>query len=89
METARKEAFIVHAVTSAEPAAGSSKRPEVVPYILDEEALERRRSRRIVWGRALWLFLFFWYGRCSPGSACWIPTIGAAPARFFARPGPR
>ncbi|WP_098742668.1 ABC transporter permease [Paenibacillus sp. EZ-K15] len=51
METARKEAFIVHAVTPAEPATGSSKRPEIVPYILDEEAMERRRSRRIVWGR--------------------------------------
>lgn len=59
METARKEAFIVHAVTSAEPAAGSSKRPEVVPYILDEEALERRRSRRIVWGRAAVAVLVF------------------------------
>lgn len=59
METARKEAFIIHAVTSAEPAAGSSKRPEVVPYILDEEALERRRSRRIVWGRAAVAVLVF------------------------------
>lgn len=59
METARKEAFIVHAVTSAEPAAGSSKRPEVVPYILDEEALERSRSRRIVWGRAAVAVLVF------------------------------
>lgn len=59
MESARKEAFIVHAVTSAEPAAGSSKRPEVVPYILDEEALERRRSRRIVWGRAAVAVLVF------------------------------
>lgn len=59
METARKEAFIVHAVTSVEPAAGSSKRPEVVPYILDEEALERRRSRRIVWGRAAVAVLVF------------------------------
>ena len=76
MESARKEAFIVHAVTSAEPAAGSSKRPEVMPYILDEEALERRRSRRIVWGRAAVAVLVFWYGRCSPGSACWILTIG-------------
>ncbi|MCT1397874.1 ABC transporter permease [Paenibacillus sp. LC231] len=59
MESARKEAFIVHAVTSAEPAAGSSKRPEVMPYILDEEALERRRSRRIVWGRAAVAVLVF------------------------------
>jgi NitT/TauT family transport system permease protein len=59
METARKEAFIVHAVTPAEPAAGSSKRPEVVPYILDEEAMERRRSRRIVWGRAAVAVLVF------------------------------
>lgn len=59
METARKEAFIVHAVTPAESAAGSSKRPEVVPYILDEEALERSRSRRIVWGRATVAVLVF------------------------------
>ncbi|PJN53431.1 hypothetical protein PAEVO_01480 [Paenibacillus sp. GM2FR] len=59
METARKEAFIVHAVTPAEPATGSSKRPEVVPYILDEEAMERRRSRRIVWGRAVVAVLVF------------------------------
>ncbi|GIP01734.1 NitT/TauT family transport system permease protein [Paenibacillus sp. cl141a] len=59
METARKEAFIVHAVTPAESAAGSSKRPEVVPYILDEEGLERRRSRRIVWGRAAVAVLVF------------------------------
>ncbi|AYB45655.1 ABC transporter permease [Paenibacillus lautus] len=59
METARKEAFIVHAVTPAESAAGSSKRPEVVPYILDEEALERSRSRRIVWGRAAVAVLVF------------------------------
>lgn len=59
METARKEAFIVHAVTPAEPATGSSKRPEVVPYILDEEAMERRRSRRIVWGRAAVAVLVF------------------------------
>jgi NitT/TauT family transport system permease protein len=59
METARKEAFIVHAVTPAEPAAGSAKRPEVVPYILDEEAMERRRSRRIVWGRAAVAVLVF------------------------------
>lgn len=59
METARKEAFIVHAVTPAESAAGSSKRPEVVPYILDEEGLERRRSRRIVWGRAVVAVLVF------------------------------
>lgn len=59
METARKEAFIVHAVTPAESAVGSSKRPEVVPYILDEEGLERRRSRRIVWGRAAVAVLVF------------------------------
>ncbi|MFB4330789.1 ABC transporter permease [Paenibacillus sp. CR_12] len=59
METARKEAFIVHAVTPAESAAGSSKRPEVVPYILDEEGLERRRSRRIVWGRVAVAVLVF------------------------------
>lgn len=59
METARKEAFIVHAVTPANSAAGSSKRPEVVPYILDEEGLERRRSRRIVWGRAAVAVLVF------------------------------
>ncbi|MGW8825558.1 ABC transporter permease [Paenibacillus lautus] len=59
METARKEAFIVQAVTPAESAAGSSKRPEVVPYILDEEGLERRRSRRIVWGRAAVAVLVF------------------------------
>lgn len=59
METARKEAFIVHAVTPAESATGSSKRPEVVPYILDEEALERSRSRRIVWGRAAVAVLVF------------------------------
>ncbi|GIO98054.1 putative ABC transporter permease protein YtlD [Paenibacillus lautus] len=59
METARKEAFIVHAVTPAEPVADSSKRPEVVPYILDEEAMERRRSRRIVWGRAAVAVLVF------------------------------
>lgn len=59
METARKEAFIVHAMTPAESAAGSSKRPEVVPYILDEEGLERRRSRRIVWGRAAVAVLVF------------------------------
>ncbi|ACX63980.1 ABC transporter permease [Paenibacillus sp. Y412MC10] len=59
METARKEAFIVHAVTPAESAAGSSKRPEVVPYILDEEGLERRRSRRIVWGRSAVAVLVF------------------------------
>ncbi|WP_433938994.1 ABC transporter permease [Paenibacillus lautus] len=59
METARKEAFIVHAVTPADSAAGSSKRPEVVPYILDEEGLERRRSRRIVWGRAAVAVLVF------------------------------
>lgn len=59
METARKEAFIVHAVTPAEPATGSSKRPEIVPYILDEEAMERRRSRRIVWGRTAVAVLVF------------------------------
>ncbi|MHA2853229.1 ABC transporter permease [Paenibacillus lautus] len=59
METARKEAFIVHAVTPSDSAAGSSKRPEVVPYILDEEGLERRRSRRIVWGRAAVAVLVF------------------------------
>ncbi|EGG35927.1 ABC transporter permease [Paenibacillus sp. HGF5] len=59
METARKEAFIVHAVTPSDSAAGSSKRPEVVPYILDEEGLERRRSQRIVWGRAAVAVLVF------------------------------
>lgn len=59
METAHKEAFVVHAVTPAESVTSSSKRPEVVPYILDEEALERRRSRRIVWGRAAVAVLIF------------------------------
>ncbi|GAB6929498.1 ABC transporter permease [Paenibacillus sp. JCM 10914] len=60
METARKEAFIVHAVSPGEPAKGTAVRPEVVPFILDEEAMERRRNRRILWGRtgvALLIFL--------------------------------
>ncbi|MFI2858220.1 ABC transporter permease [Paenibacillus sp. JSM ZJ436] len=52
METARKEAFVVHAIPSPELSVSGAKRPEVVPYILDEEAIERKRSRRIVWGRA-------------------------------------
>ncbi|WP_223067255.1 ABC transporter permease [Paenibacillus caui] len=51
METARHDAFVVHTVKAAEPAAGPARRPEAAPLIQDEETAAKRRSRRIALGR--------------------------------------
>ncbi|NMO95174.1 ABC transporter permease [Paenibacillus lemnae] len=59
METARKEAFVVHAVPSSEASPGTAKRPEVVPFILDEEGIEKRRTQHVLWGRTAAALLIF------------------------------
>ncbi|WP_040949989.1 ABC transporter permease [Gorillibacterium massiliense] len=60
METARSKAFVVHNLRAAESPPAAVKKPEVVPYILDEQAIERRRVRAVAWGRlavAVMIFL--------------------------------
>ena len=75
MESARKEAFIVHAVTSAEPAQVRPKGRRLCRTSWMKRRWSDAEAGESFGGGPLWLYLFFWYGRCSPGSACWILTI--------------
>ncbi|GGA33580.1 ABC transporter permease [Paenibacillus physcomitrellae] len=61
METARQEAFVIHTVKAVPPSAEPVKtlEPSPAPLILDEEALARKRSRRITIGRLLVAVLIF------------------------------
>lgn len=59
METARQDAFVIHTVKAVQPTAEAVKRLEAVPLVQDEEALAKRRSRRIAVGRFLVAVLIF------------------------------
>ncbi|ANS76589.1 ABC transporter permease [Paenibacillus yonginensis] len=61
METARQDAFVIHTVKAVPPSAEPVRSLETdsVPLILDEEALARKRSRRIAIGRLLVAVMIF------------------------------
>ncbi|WP_019007465.1 ABC transporter permease [Cohnella laeviribosi] len=59
MNSLQEEAYVIHPVAVPETVKRQTGQPEAVPFIQDEEAMERKRKRTVVWGRVLVAILIF------------------------------
>lgn len=59
MNSLQEEAYVIHPAAVPETVKRQTGQPEAVRIIQDEEAMERKRKRTVVWGRVLVAILIF------------------------------